>query len=114
MEFLYGGNGEEEMAVDDDRVLRRGRTGDDGDDPKTKGAAAMGRGRETFEEIFKRTVRWIYIPMCRRCDRVVKLGGTEMDNCRQLCTSVTPKITTRLHRDENLDQFSCFGWTEFE
>ena len=81
MEFFYGGNGAEEMAVDGDGDLRRGRTGDDGDDPETKGAAAMGRGRVTFEEVFNRTGRWIYIPICCRCDRVVKLGGTEMDNC---------------------------------
>jgi hypothetical protein len=58
VEFLYGGNGGEEMAVDGDGVLRRGRTSDDGDDPETKGVAAMGRGRVAFEEIFNRTVRW--------------------------------------------------------
>jgi hypothetical protein len=50
VEFLYGGNGAEEMAVDGDGVLRRGRTGDDDDDPETKGAAAMGRGRVCLKE----------------------------------------------------------------
>jgi hypothetical protein len=84
VEFLYGGNGGEEMVVDDDEDLRRGRIGDDGEDPKTKGAAAMGRGRETFEEISKCMVRWIYIPMCCRWHRVEKIGGTEMCNCLQL------------------------------
>ena len=72
------------MAVDDNGVLRRGRTGDDGDDPETKGAAAMGLGQVTFEEIFNRTVRWDYIPMCCRWHRMDKIGGTELCNCLQL------------------------------
>jgi hypothetical protein len=44
VEFFYGGNGAEEMAVDGDGVLRRGRTGDDGDDPETKGRQQWGAG----------------------------------------------------------------------
>ena len=84
MESFYGGNGGEEMAVDGDGVLRRRRTGDDGDDPETKGAAAMGRGRVTFEEIFNRTVHWEYIPIRCRWHRVEQIGGTEMCNCLQL------------------------------
>ena len=39
------------------RVNPNTGTGDDGDNQETKGAAAMGRGRVTFEEIFNRTVR---------------------------------------------------------
>lgn len=42
MEFFYGGNGAEEMAVDGDGDLRRGRTGDDGDDPETKAGGSSG------------------------------------------------------------------------
>ena len=59
----------EEIPVDGDGFLRRERTGDDGDDPKTKGAAAMGRGLVTFEEIFNRTVRWNIYPFA--------VGGSE-------------------------------------
>ena len=44
VEFLYGGNGAEKMSVDGDGDLRRGRTGDDGDDPETKATAARGAG----------------------------------------------------------------------
>jgi hypothetical protein len=50
VEFLYGGNGEEEMAVDDNGDLRRGRTGDDGDDPETKATAARGCGAKCLKE----------------------------------------------------------------
>ena len=74
----------EEIPVDGDGVRRRGRAGDDDDDPKTKGAAAMGRGRVTFEEIFNRTVRWEYIPISCRWHRVEQIGSTETCNCLQL------------------------------
>ena len=73
-----------EITVDGDGVLRRGRTGDAGNDPETKGAAAMGRWRVTFEEIFNRMSRWIYIPMCYRWHRVEQIGSTETCNCLQL------------------------------
>ena len=33
VESLYGGNGAERITVDGGGDLRRGRTGDDGDDP---------------------------------------------------------------------------------
>jgi hypothetical protein len=59
-----------QIAVDGDGVLWRRRTGDDGDDPETKGAAAIGRGSMMFEVIFNRTVRWKYIYTCA-------VGGTE-------------------------------------
>jgi hypothetical protein len=81
VEFFYGGSGAEEMAVDDDGDLRRGRTGDDGDDPKTKGAAARGSGAKRLKEESTRAALGVYIPLRCRCDRVIKLGGTEMDNC---------------------------------
>jgi len=40
VESLYGGNGAEEKSVDGDGDLRRGRTGDDGDDPEIRATAA--------------------------------------------------------------------------
>ena len=49
VEFFYGGNGAEEMAVDGDGDLRRGRTGDDGDDPETKATAARGVGAKRLK-----------------------------------------------------------------
>ena len=79
MEFLYGGNGAEEMAVDGDGDLRRGRTGDDGDDPKTRATAAGDLGAKRFEELIARCPQYIY-PHA--------VGGTELKN------SVTPKCIT--------------------
>ena len=73
-----------EITVDGDGVLRRERIGDDGDDSETKGAAAMGSGRVTFEEIFNRTVCWEYIPIRCRWHRVEQIGSTETCNCLQL------------------------------
>ena len=81
MEFFYGGNGAEEMAVDGDGDLRRGRTGDDGDDPETKATAARGEGAKRLKEESTRAALGVYIPLRCRWDRVVKLGGTDMDNC---------------------------------
>jgi hypothetical protein len=81
VEFFYGGNGAEEMAIDDDGDLRQGRTGDDGDDLKTKGAAARGAGAKRLKEESTRAALGVYIPLRCRCDRVIKLSGTEMDNC---------------------------------
>ena len=51
VESLYGGNGAEEMFVDGDGDLRRGRTGDDGDDPEIKATAAGDVGAKTFEGV---------------------------------------------------------------
>ena len=72
----------EEMAVDGDGDLRRGRTGDDGDDPETRATAARVVGAKRLKEKSTRAALGVYIPLCYRWDRVVKLGGTEMDNCR--------------------------------
>jgi hypothetical protein len=69
-----------EMAVDGDGVLRRGRIGDDGDDPETKGAAAMGRGRMRLKEFSTaQSVGNIY-PFA--------VGGTEWNK------SVAPRCVT--------------------
>ena len=73
-----------QIAIDGDRVLRRERTGDDGDDPKTKGASAMGHVRVPCEEIFNHMVRWEYIPIRCRWHRVEQIGSTETCNCLQL------------------------------
>ena len=78
MEFLYGGNGAEKMSVNGDGDLRRGRTGDDGDDPETKATAARGVGAKRFEvEINARPSEYIYTPLL----------------------SVGPSCKTRWHRD---------------
>ena len=100
VEFFYGGNGAEEMAVDGDGDLWRGRTGDDGDDPEIRATAARDVGAKTFEGIINaRCPQYIY-PFA--------VGGTELKNsvaprwitARQLRISVTPRFRTRFHRDE--------------
>ena len=80
VESLYGGNGAEKNTVDGGGDLRRGRTGDDGDDPKTRATAAGDLGAKRFEEL-NRALPSVYISPCCRWDRVEKLGDTEMDNC---------------------------------
>ena len=50
VEFFYGSNGSEEMSVDGDGDLRRGRTGDDGDDPEIRATAAGDVGRKCLKE----------------------------------------------------------------
>ena len=77
MEFFYGGNGAEEMAVDGDGDLRRGRTGDDGDDPETKATAARDVGAKRLKEESTRAALGIYTPLL----------------------SVGPSCKTRWHRD---------------
>ena len=77
MEFFYGGNGAEEMAVDGDGDLRRGRTGDDGDDPETKATAAGDVGAKRLKEESTRAALGIYTPLL----------------------SVGPSCKTRWHRD---------------
>ena len=77
MEFLYGGNGAEEMAVDGDGDLRRGRTGDDGDDPEIKATAARDVGAKRLKEESTRAALGIYTPLL----------------------SVGPSCKTRWHRD---------------
>ena len=100
MESLYGGNSAEEMAVDGNGDLRRGRTGDDGDDPKIRATAAGDVGAKRFEGIIKaRCPQYLY-PLA--------VGGTELKNSGtpkwitavQLRISVTPRFRTRFHRDE--------------
>ena len=70
VEFLYGGNGAEEMAVDGDGDLRRGRTGDDGDDPEIKATAARDVGAKTFEGGINARGPWYIYPFA--------VGGTEL------------------------------------
>ena len=48
VESLYGGNGAEKITVDGGGDLRRGRTGDDGDDPKTRATAVGDLGAKRF------------------------------------------------------------------
>ena len=79
VESLYGGNGAEKNTVDSGGDLRRGRTGDDGDDPKTRATAAGDLGAKRFEELIARCPQYIY-PHA--------VGGTELKN------SVTPKCIT--------------------
>ena len=79
VESLYGGNGAEKITVDGGGDLRRGRTGDDGDDPKTRATAAGDLGANRFEEVIARSPQYIY-PHA--------VGGTELKN------SVTPKCIT--------------------
>ena len=77
MEFFYGGNGSEEMAVDGDGDLRRGRRGDGGDDSETKATAARGVGAKRLKEESTRAALGIYTPSL----------------------SVGPSCKTRWHRD---------------
>ena len=77
VESLYGGNGAEKNTVDGGGDLRRGRTGDDGDDPKTRATAAGDLGAKRFEEL-NRAQPSVYISPYCRWDRVEKLGVTEM------------------------------------
>ena len=77
MESLYGGNGAEEMSVDGDGDLRRGRTGDDGDDPEIKATAARDVGAKRLKEESTRAALGIYTPLL----------------------SVGPSCKTRWHRD---------------
>ena len=79
VESLYGGNGAEKKTVDGGGDLRRGRTGDDGDDPKTRATSAGVLGAKRFEEIIARCPQYLY-PHA--------VGGTELKN------SVTPKCIT--------------------
>lgn len=60
--------------------LRRWRTGEDDDDPETKGVATMGCMSGEFEGFSKRSVRDIYTHML----------------------SVVPSGTSRWHRDAKL------------
>ena len=77
MEFLYGGNGAEEMAVDGDGDLRRGCTGEYGDDPETKATAAEDVGAKRLKEESTRAALGIYTPLL----------------------SVGPSCKTQWHRD---------------
>ena len=100
VESLYGGNGAEEKTVDGGGVLRRGRTGDDGDDPEIRATAAGDVGAKTFEGIINARFPQYLYPLA--------VGGTELKNsvaprwitARQLRISVTPRFRTRFHRDE--------------
>ena len=99
VESLYGGNGAEKNTVDGGGDLRRGRTGDDGDDPEIRATAAGDLGAKRFEEIIARCPQYIY-PHA--------VGETELKNsvtpkcitAVQLRISVTPRFITRFHRDE--------------
>jgi hypothetical protein len=103
-----------EILIDGNRVLRRRRTGEHGDDPETKGASAMGHGLEWFEVIFNRMGPLNIYPCA--------VDGTEWNvsvalRCKTTCSycnSVGPSHSNRYHRDENLDQSSAFGGTECE
>jgi hypothetical protein len=75
--ILYDGNGRVD-SVDGGGFLWRRCTGDDVDDPETKGVAGMGSGLKMFEEFFNRTGHKIYIPMCCLWHRVEQISGTEM------------------------------------
>ena len=79
VESLYRGNGAERITVDGGGDLRRGRTGDDGDDPETRATAAGDLGAKRFEEVIARCPQYLY-PLA--------VGGTELKN------SVTPKCIT--------------------
>ena len=79
VESLYGGNGAEKITVDGGGDLRRRRTGNDGDDPKTRAMAAGDLGAKRFEELIACCPQYIY-PHA--------VGGTELKN------SVTPKCIT--------------------
>ena len=63
MEFFYDGNGAEEMPVDGDGDLRRGRTGDDGDDPEVKATAAGDVGANRLKGKSTRATLGIYTPL---------------------------------------------------
>ena len=99
VESLYGGNGAERITVDGGGGLRRGRTGDDGDDPKTRATAAGDLGAKRFEELNRAQPSDIYISPCCRWDRVEKLGVTEMYFCcavthigqTEILNSVSPR-----------------------
>ena len=70
VEFLYGGNGAEKISVDGGGDLRRGRTGDDGDDPETKATAARGVGAKRLKEESTRAALGYIYPFA--------VGGTEL------------------------------------
>ena len=79
VESLYGGNGAEKNTVDGGGYLRRGRTGDDGDDPEITAMAAGDVGAKTFEGKIARCPQYLY-PLA--------VGGTELKN------SVSPRCIT--------------------
>ena len=55
----------------------------------------------------------LYIARPCRCDRVERLGGTEMQNCKQLLQlGVTEKFKSVAPRLKNLDRLSDLGRTE--
>ena len=83
-----------EIAVDGDGVLQRRHTGDDGDDPETKGAAAMGCGNEWGREISTvQSARYIY---------PYAVGGAELNNSVAPICVTARSITHRWLRDGSI------------
>ena len=62
---------------------RREAAGDKEDDPETQEAERAECGRNSLKK-FTKFCPWIYIARPCRCDRVERLGGTEMHHCKQL------------------------------
>ena len=71
-------------SVDGDGDQRLEVAGDEVDDPETSDGRASYCAGEGFRRNFQIFCPWLYIARPCRCDRVEKLGGTEMHNCIQL------------------------------
>ena len=87
-----------ENAVDGNGDLRRGCTGDDGDDPETTTMAARGAGAKTFEGEIKAWPSGYIYPFAVGVTELSNSVAPRLITAEQLYTSVTPKFTTRLHR----------------
>ena len=72
---------EVDIFIDGGGIQWRGRAGRNDDCPGTRATTTIRCDDETIKEVSTIRAHGIYIPFSCRWDRVVKLGGTEMDNC---------------------------------